>query len=135
VAPGKRTLGTKQGGAAMSYVMFGIFFILCVCWLFYVWWLQDEGHNTAAVVLNILVVITVYFTAIYKEWEMVQPKETEQKIVSCHSMEADASSSTNTSQQISTPGGKLQPIGVATDEDLYMEGRGLQEQGSESPGD
>lgn len=47
----------------------------------------------------------------------------------------DADHSTDTNEQISTPGGKLQPIGVATDEALHMEGRGLQEQGAESPGD
>ena len=63
----------------MSYVMFGIAFILCVCWLFYVLWLQDKGHNAAAVVLNILVVITVYFTATYKEWKITQTKSAEQK--------------------------------------------------------
>lgn len=61
----------------MSYVMFGISFILCVCWLFYVIWLQDEGHNAAAVVLNILVVITVFFTSAYKEWKMTQTQEPE----------------------------------------------------------
>ena len=47
----------------------------------------------------------------------------------------DADSSTDTIEQNSTPGGKLQPIGVAADEALHMEGRGLQEQGAESPGD
>lgn len=61
----------------MSYIMFGIFFALCVCWIFYVLWLQDKGHNAAAVVLNILVVITVYFTATYKEWKMTQVQEPE----------------------------------------------------------
>jgi hypothetical protein len=70
-------VAADPGGAAMSYVMFGIFFALCVCWIFYIWWLQDKGHNAAAVVLNILVVITVYFTATYKGWKMTQAQEPE----------------------------------------------------------
>lgn len=119
----------------MNYVMFGIAFALCVCWLSFAVWLQHEGYNAAVIVLDILVVVTVHFMPIYKDWEMAQSQETEQKVVSCHSMEADADHSTDTNEQISTPGGKLQPIGVATDEALYMEGRGLQEQGAESPGD
>lgn len=62
----------------MSYVMFGIAIVLCICWLSYFVWLQDKGHNAAAVVLNVLVVFTVYFTAAYKEWKMTQSQETEQ---------------------------------------------------------
>ena len=56
-------------------------------------------------------------------------------VLASHEEPITADHSTDTDEQISTPGGKLQPIGVTANEALHMEGRGLQEQGAESSGD